>query len=214
MTYTPDTYSVTRILNDIYPFDEASKRVWLDNTNQELAELGKPMMGYEELMELTQRVGDMIHTFFLSEVMGFPNAPLPPELISYQLAIESFLNSPENEIIWHLCEFTIEKPWEYTGHPDLLCTFNGKKALVDVKTYQAYRTYLGLPIKPPKAKLAGNAKKVGLQLSMYRDAMNYSHPEHFDANTLLCFHVKDTEVEAHEVKYDILPYLKFLSSKK
>lgn len=99
MTYTPDTYSVTRILNDIYPFDEISKRVWVDTTNHELAELGKPMMGYEELMELTQRVGDMIHTFFLSEIMKFPNSPLPSELMSYQLAIEAFLNSPSNEII-------------------------------------------------------------------------------------------------------------------
>jgi len=99
MAYTPDTYSVTRIINDIYPFDEYQKQVWVDNTNKELAELGKPMMGYDELMELTQRVGDMIHTFFLSEIMQFPNSPLPPQLISYQLAIEAFLNSPENTII-------------------------------------------------------------------------------------------------------------------
>ena len=81
-----------------------------------------------------------------------------------------------------------------------------------MKTYQAYRSYLGLKIKPPTAKLAGNAKKVGLQLSMYRDAMNYSHPEHYDANTLLCFHVKDTGVEVVELKYDIMPYLKFKQS--
>ena len=50
------------------------------------------------------------------------------------------------EIEGILCEFDIEKPGEYIGHPDLLVMMrhNGVlvKALCDIKTYGLYKVIL------------------------------------------------------------------------
>lgn len=202
--------SVTQIIWDLYPFTQQD--AWISSLNDELKELWKEPVEYEDIMQLTQTVGDMIHTFFIETAMGFPSVWLPSLFKAQENSIKEFVS--QNKIRGLICEFHIEKPGEYIGHPDLIVMmeYQGKiiKALVDIKTYGLYRMILWLPERQ-KNKLNGNTSKVSLQTSMYRDALVFSQYDHiyqhWNVSHLFCFHVKYDSVDMVELKYDIGKYL-------
>jgi len=204
--------SVTQIISDLYPFTQQDR--WITSLNAELASLGKSPVQYDSVMEMTQVVGDMIHTYFIEVAMRFPTVWLPDIFKDLEQPIKDFIAT--NKINGLICEFHIEKPWEYIGHPDLIVSkeYDWKiiKALCDVKTYWLYRKLLGLPEKSG-TKLNGNTSKVSLQTSMYRDALIFSPFEHIAAHWnvthLFCYHIKYDSVEAVELKYDVSKYLEW-----
>lgn len=211
--------SVTQIINEISPFHDSAKKLWVDNVNKELQSQGKSPITYEWLMALSADQGDLIHTYFIWEVMGFPHVPLPDEYSTIQHQINQF--RLQYEIVGLACEWTVFKPWAYTGHFDLIVTMlleNGQrvKALCDIKTYQLYRWVLGLPPAPPEEvkELCGNKSKVSLQTSMYREALPFSLPEHWDVTHQFCFHVLPEKIDCVELKYSTKKYTDWLDKKK
>ena len=202
--------SVTQIISELYPFTQ--QNIWIDWLNKELASYGKSPVNYDSIMQVTQTVGDIIHTYFIEVAMWFPTVGLPEIFQDLEEPIRAFIKN--NNVKGLICEFHIEKPGEYIGHPDLIVMKDYKdkriKALADVKTYGLYRKVLGLPEKVAW-KLNGNTSKVSLQTSMYRDALLFSKfdhiKEHWNVSHLFCYHIKYDSVDAVELKFDVSKYL-------
>lgn len=204
------TMSVTQIISELYPFTQ--QNIWIDSLNKELASYGKSPVQYDDVMKITQVVGDIIHTYFIEVAMGFPTVGLPEIFQDLEEPIRAYIAS--NNVKGLICEFHIEKPGEYIGHPDLIVMkdylWKRIKALCDVKTYGLYRKVLGLPEKVAW-KLNGNTSKVSLQTSMYRDALLFSKMDHiqrhWNVTHLFCYHIKYDSVDAVELKFDVSKYL-------
>ena len=169
--------SVTKVIDYIWPFTGFMRKKWVDSVCKELGR----EISIDDLNHLTSSSGTYMHDTANELLLGLPDHGQHPEWM--QPFIDGMISFFKERNVEHvMSEFYVEKPGEYCGHPDLLARldWNGERVLAfcDFKTYKAYRYALGLSYDTNKRSIAGNKKKVALQLSLYQDALRETYPEY------------------------------------
>jgi hypothetical protein len=100
--------------------------------------------------------GKEVHRILEADAYGYLEpADVTPELAPYYSAYQKWLAESRVEHI--ASEFSVEHPvWSYCGHPDRLCWWNGKRAIVDFKS--------------------GAKDGADVQVAAYVEAFNAQHP--------------------------------------
>ena len=198
--------SVTAIVDRVFPFPDFVRDKWVKSMS---AKAGRDIT-YEELMDVAQRGGTYLHDYARQVCGGMPMFDAPPEHYApFCDGIWHFLHDRKVEMI--LAERKVVKSGEYYWHIDLFCSmeYNGEriKVLVDFKSYGLTNILLGIKEDMDKKDISSNKKKVQLQLSLYRDALQETFPEYQGETIyLMCIWVAKGRCEIIMLPYDSKQY--------
>jgi len=198
--------SVTAIIDRIYPFPDVAKNRWVNSMSEKLWR----DISYEDLMDIAQRGGNYLHDYARQLCWGMPMFDAPPDHYApFCDGIFDFVK--ERNVKMLLAERRVEKCWEFYWHIDQLSEMDYNwervKVLLDFKSYGLTNILLGIKEDMEKKSIIWNKKKVQLQLSMYRDALQDTFEQYRnDRIFLMCVWIAKGRCETIMLPYDISAY--------
>lgn len=208
--------SVTEVIGNIFPFDDTFFRKSLLPEGIEKKKLKWNLIeggiadkqwyiNYDDCMDTLCYLWSKVHAHFNMRALWLP-IDIPDNFLKpYLQTMDIFIASHPLQDVH--CELFTTYPEEYCGTMDVYCSIEGKKYIIDFKTWEIYKDFYGIK---PEEKYKDKLKKVQLQMSMYARALRYSWQE---VDWLMCVVIRADKFMVYPLDYDVSLYEQYLAEK-